>query len=267
MARLQTQYNGLSWKVVIGLAMVLAGSAFYSIAVLRKPVSLPGFMLVHRKFGHSGRHNPDHVPYAATGYTAGHAARCWQLTGADGARLKLLRASPYFNYVIDSLHAVLSDLGIPHDVVDHATPNDTANVYLTCQANEPTFYIGDRFIVYNFEQLQAVPVKEWRGSWDQFQARLRAAEKIFDYSQLNIQYLRDAMGLHAAHLPFGYMPMVSGQPEMTTRDINTVFLGLHNDKRKPWLKAITDIPHASSALVTVEKDCQGDSWLFTGPCW
>jgi hypothetical protein len=91
-------------------------------------------------------------------------------------------------------------------------------------------------IVYNLEQVSGTNV--WCSPV--YMALLSRCQ-VWDYSRRNITSLA-ALGVtsRAVHVPVGYMPQLARIPWDATQDIDVLFYGSLNDRRRKIIQALTD---------------------------
>lgn len=102
-----------------------------------------------------------------------------------------------------------------------------------------------RYIPFQLEQLSA------EGGWYNENVRLllQGAEDVWDYSLRNIGFLRE-LGIEAKYLPIGYHESLETIRPAEQRDIDILFYGTMNERRKKIIKSLKTIPRAKA--VTLE---------------
>ena len=93
-------------------------------------------------------------------------------------------------------------------------------------------------IIYNAEQVgSATGIEVQMKSFATFRER---GQLIWDYSQTNIAALRAAGLSHVVHCPVGYMPSMTKIDPATEQDIDILFYGSMNQRRREILTALKD---------------------------
>lgn len=177
-------------------------------------------------------------------------------TWIRGQELVLLKDKDafIFDYVVDALSHVFQELAIEHTVSDAFVPGSNAT-YIIFFTHEPQRRMPTRYIAYNFEQLTTT--KPWPA---EIFKKFREAVAVFDYSLENIKIL-NARGVHNTyHVPLGYTPtMESSLPSSTPKDVDVMFVGSLNRRRKMKLRRLVQ-PNNGNLTVAV-KMCFGEDLL------
>jgi hypothetical protein len=131
--------------------------------------------------------------------------------------LKILSTYDLLEFVLVAMQHSLEALGIPAKVVHHV--DDLNDTFIICTVADPGVPIPPKYIAYNFEQLQAHDhMKGHLNNYSPgFVERLRGAQQIWDYSQANVDLLRNKYGLTAHHLPVGYCKSMERGMDFSTR--------------------------------------------------
>jgi hypothetical protein len=142
--------------------------------------------------------------------------------------------TPVFVEVARLLSASLTDLGHPCNVSVNTLYPNAINILLGYQMAEEIKRIqGYPFIIYQLEQLLPGDAR-FRQTWLDLLPRARA---VWDYSTLNIEFLR-AHGFDGAkYLPLGYHPSMATIPH-AEQDIDVLFYGSAYDRRVRILEQI-----------------------------
>ncbi|MBD3392112.1 MAG: hypothetical protein GF418_08540 [Chitinivibrionales bacterium] len=132
------------------------------------------------------------------------------------------------------LKASLSDLGHACDIAVNSAAPDRTNILVGYHLlNSFDGMQGCRYIVYQLEQLGPGAV-ELTGV---MQKVLNGAESIWDYSSENILFLAER-GLEARLLPLGYHAALDRVDRGADKDIDVLFYGSLNSRRKAVLDAL-----------------------------
>jgi hypothetical protein len=88
-------------------------------------------------------------------------------------------------------------------------------------------------IIFNAEQL--TQVEPWaKDAWQQYEDFLQPYV-VWDYSETNVAHLRAKGGKHVVHCPLGYYPGLSCITPAPVEDIDVLFYGSLNERRKKLL--------------------------------
>lgn len=154
-------------------------------------------------------------------------------------KLVIYNQSPYFYYVSETIYNIFIKY-LKTDTIELINCNNkyelsNENIYLIfIPFNKLNINITpDRYIVYNFEQF--ITDKVWTETYIDF---LKKALCVIDYSVMNI-YKMNEYGINSFFLP--YIP--SGMNRYnnlsyTKKDIDVLFIGSLNNKRKKWLSKL-----------------------------
>jgi hypothetical protein len=156
-------------------------------------------------------------------------------------KLLIYNQSPYFYHISEVIYNFFSKhFGIEKVNLINCNTNHVfskEDIYLTfIPFNKLNINITpDKYIVYNFEQFTTD--KTWSEAYINF---LKKAIYVFDYSIKNVCKLHE-YGINCFFLP--YMP--SGINKFndlsnTKKDIDVLFIGNLNNKRRSWLKELTN---------------------------
>ncbi|WP_157782396.1 hypothetical protein [Sulfobacillus thermosulfidooxidans] len=89
-----------------------------------------------------------------------------------------------------------------------------------------------RVILYNLEQL---PTQ--LAGWKDYEILLRTYP-IWDYHTEHVTWMKDTWGIHARHVPLGYVPTWTRIPSHTTTDIDILFFGIMSSRRQAILNEL-----------------------------
>ncbi len=136
-----------------------------------------------------------------------------------------------FEEVAQSLSEAFAALGYDAPVVTDAAQVRGTAVALNAHMLAPGPLPFD-IIVYNLEQLYQTP-RLWTPAYTELMKRY----PVWDYSPFNIQALAEA-GIHATRCGIGYMPGLTRIAPAPLRDIDVLFIGAMNERRRQVLEAI-----------------------------
>jgi hypothetical protein len=156
------------------------------------------------------------------------------------------QGSLIFRELVFLLRGALSALG--HDCVIKANQLDPerTNVIIGYHLLQPGDYLTEyRYIPYQLEQLGA------KGGWYSEEVRriLEGAAEIWDYSEKNIAFLAEK-GIGARLLPIGYHEDLEIIEKGLEKDIDVLFYGSINERRKAVLDEMGRIPGARIGTLT-----------------
>lgn len=128
-------------------------------------------------------------------------------------------------------------LGFPCEIVVNDLNKDKVNILLGFHL--ASYFDGlkeHRYIPYQLEQLD---VKEgWYN--ENIKKLLENAFEVWDYSENNIEFL-EKLGIKAKHLPIGYHEKLENIKHPDIKDIDVLFYGSVNERRKSILEKLADI--------------------------
>ncbi|MEI9987813.1 MAG: hypothetical protein WDN69_34635 [Aliidongia sp.] len=158
--------------------------------------------------------------------------------------------------VMESLLHGLRALGVDVDLAENAARPDAINIVFMA------FYLGAEqilqlppdTILYNFEQAG--------GALNFLTAAFRAGlarYRIWDYSQRNMDRLQDLIGHERRQVvPVGYVPALSRIPRAAVQDIDVLFYGALNERRRAILTGLQQQSglrlHAVQGVYGAERD-------------
>jgi hypothetical protein len=151
----------------------------------------------------------------------------------------VLRQNPIFDNQLFAVYEALLELNMSVEWAHDFDVNDTKKIYITTMvpfmSKTPIKYIS-----YNWEQLGTDKVWE-NDVYDRF----RNALEVWDYSTINVKVLKEH-GIDAkiilpgsAILEGTVFPMDKNGPQIE-RDLDLVFIGDMNDRRKGFWKSVKD---------------------------
>ena len=156
-------------------------------------------------------------------------------------KLLIYNQSPYFYHISEAVynffikHLTIEKVELINCNTNHVFSKE--DVYLTfIPFNKLNINITpEKYIVYNFEQFTTDKI--WSESYINF---LKKAIYVIDYSINNVCKMND-YGINSFFLP--YMPSgVNKYNDLsnTKKDIDILFIGNLNNKRRSWLKELTN---------------------------
>lgn len=157
------------------------------------------------------------------------------------SKLLIYNQSPYFYHISEVVYNFfIKHLGIEKVNLINCNTNhifSTDDVYLTfIPFNKLNINITpDKYIVYNFEQFTTDKI--WSDSYINF---FKKAIYVLDYSISNVCKMNE-YGINSYFLP--YIPSgLNKYSELSTtkKDIDILFIGTLNNKRRLWLKELTN---------------------------
>jgi hypothetical protein len=155
------------------------------------------------------------------------------------AKLIIYNQSSYFYYISVSIYNIFKTYFSDDKIIlvncnsNHIISND--NLYLTfIPFNKTNMNIKpSKYIVYNFEQFTTDNC--WSNAYIDF---LKKALFVIDYSIKNVFKLHEK-GINAFFLPFRSDNSTKFKNlDNTKKDIDILFIGTLNNKRKEWLKKL-----------------------------
>jgi hypothetical protein len=139
-----------------------------------------------------------------------------------------------FREVLFLLRNSLRDLGCQVEIVPNQLAPDKVNIVIGYHLLDYGEYLRDvRYIPFQFEQLDT------KEGWysETVEKVLAGAEEIWDYSTVNIEFLKEK-GLEARHVPMGYHRDLEIVPRGLSKDIDVLFYGSVNERRKSLLEKL-----------------------------
>ena len=156
-------------------------------------------------------------------------------------RVSIVRPHAYlhseaFREVAESLHFTLLRLGHESAIVENRLDDDAQLILLGAHLLDRAGaeQLPDRAILYNLEQLN----EEFLGRTPVYAELLRRCT-VWDYSARNLQFL-SGLGVTAKHLPVGYVPELTRIGRAATPDIDVLFYGSVNERRRAVLQELSD---------------------------
>lgn len=163
--------------------------------------------------------------------------------------------SETFAELAETLHAAFLDLGTPTQVVEDRFDPSAVNLvlgwHLLSEAQEAA--LPPQCILYNLEQMD-----ERNRPFRDRLVRLSGRCEVWDYSRRNIDILHRA-GFPGSiqHVPIGTMPTLTRIPVAPYQDIDVLFYGSINERRRQVLQGLKDTGlrvHTAFGVYGAERD-------------
>lgn len=141
-----------------------------------------------------------------------------------------------FDEIVETLFHGVSALGHPVKVVDNEFGADGLTIVVGAHLlnSEVADALTPATVVYNFEQIDV------QTGWTE-PHRLRGLRRaiVWDYSARNLEYIRAFTGnTRLVHVPVGYVPHLTRIDSAALQDIDVLFYGSLNDRRRHVIDAI-----------------------------
>jgi hypothetical protein len=139
--------------------------------------------------------------------------------------------------VMESLYLALKLLGVDVDFAENQPRDGAINIYFMpfYLSEDQAKWLAPNSIVYNFEQIGG----EFDILTPGFRIALRRC-RVWDYSQRNLDRLAPFIGHDRVQVvPVGYAPALTRIPRAPLQDIDVLFYGAVNERRKALLDAMT----------------------------
>ncbi len=137
------------------------------------------------------------------------------------------------NEVVTSLFHGLLSLGCSVDIQENEPIGDGTNIFFRAHLLPPAWVseMPQGSIIYNFEQI--FERSPWVGS---VYRDLLSRVTVWDYSRRNLAAIGSIADPHHLHLvPVGYMPQLTRIPSAPVEDIDVLFYGVINPRRRAIL--------------------------------
>ena len=141
-----------------------------------------------------------------------------------------------FDEISETLETALRDLGQPVAVHWNRLPESGLNVVIGAHLLDPETAdsLGPETVVYNFEQIEQQTASTRP---DRLRPLRRAT--VWDYSARNLEMIRSLTGNpRLVHVPVGYVRELTRIEPAARQDIDVLFYGSTNDRRKRVLDRI-----------------------------
>lgn len=160
-----------------------------------------------------------------------------------------------FREVLFLLRNALRDLGNECEIKPNQLAPDRINIIVGYHLLEfgPQL-TACTYIPYQLEQLDA------HAGWYSDNARqiLEHAQTVWDFSEINIGFLAER-GIAAKHLPTGWHPSLEIISPADERDVDVLFYGSINERRKELLEALSE--HAKVKVLLGVFGQERDAWI------
>ena len=152
-------------------------------------------------------------------------------------RIKLVKCVPanimrgrVFDDVALPFFYALSRLGHQVEITNNALDATALNIVFGANIDPliPWLKDGPRCVIVNLEQFR-LEGGRWAGDEDYL--ALLAANEVWDYSESNVEFLKDRLGRSAAYFRFGYVPEMSRIRPNHDGGLDVLFYGALNDRR------------------------------------
>jgi len=165
------------------------------------------------------------------------------------------KGSMVFRELLFLLRDSLVSLG--HEAIIKANQLDPEkiNILLGYHLLNHGDYLKDyRYVPYQLEQLDAN--KGWYS--ENVRLLLRDATEIWDYSETNLRFLHE-QGVTAKCLPAGYYPSLEIVPHTPEKDVDVLFYGSINERRKVLLEKLSK--HVRVQVLNGVFGLERDEWI------
>lgn len=157
--------------------------------------------------------------------------------------------------VYETFKSYINNIGIVN-CCDHEMIYNDNIVYLTFYKFNDDVVYPKKYIVYNFEQLTTE--KKWSEEYINF---LRCASYVIDYSLSNVVWL-NSININSYFLPFETLDTkIYRSLKRYNKDIDVLFIGSLNDRRKRWLNKLINLNHQFTIKIITNK-FNKDSYEF-----
>lgn len=144
-----------------------------------------------------------------------------------------------FDDIILPLYHAFLRLGYSAETrVNSITPHSVNILFGSCRAPslEARHFPGNT-IIFNLEQLWS-PGCRWNNK--QYHEHLRSFS-VWEYSKRNVRYLSRVPGMKdVTHMPLGYVPEMTRLSQSFPQDVDVLFYGSINERRRKLLEQIQD---------------------------
>jgi hypothetical protein len=139
--------------------------------------------------------------------------------------------------VAETLVCGLRALGHPARLTVNGFLPDALNIVLAAHFLSPALIatLPANTVIYNLEQVED-SLFEWAPGLRDLFARF----EVWDYSKRNIEALRARGFINVRHLPIGYVPELTRVARADAQDIDVLFYGAVNERRRIVLRGLTE---------------------------
>lgn len=184
--------------------------------------------------------------------------------------IKILSNNKYFEIIVNALNYLFARYNKTRDEskqiiweitdkIDYLNIDDTYILFNPQNLN----LMPINYIIYNFEQL-TITVDNGMTNFDKtYWNKLQNAKYVWDYSQMNIEYLKVNHNINAIFFPMGWTPtMKQLNPIKWSERINTImFIGLMNERRRNFLKPIHTYFKEENLNMYLSNKCWNEEYI------
>ncbi len=155
------------------------------------------------------------------------------------------------------LHASLRTMGYPVEMTKNRLDPAATNIILGYHLIPSNVALrGYRYVIYQLEQLSRD--EGWFNAT--LRDRLAGAHAVWDFSQENVRFL-DALGIKATLLPVGYHAALETIEPDGVPDIDILFYGSVNDRRKAVLERLACLDDVAVKILFGVYGADRDAWI------
>jgi hypothetical protein len=176
--------------------------------------------------------------------------------------IKIYLNSKYFDIIANALEYIFrqnnnnSELQkIDYQIVDNIEECDDIYIIFNPKFINP---MPKKYIIYNFEQLENINLN------DEYITKFRNAIEIWEYSNINVKYLKDEYNIDSIFFPMGWTPtMYLKKIDSWSNRVNTIgFIGAINEKRINFLRPIHKYLKENNLNVYISDKCWNEEYLY-----
>ena len=143
---------------------------------------------------------------------------------------------PIFKDLAEAIHHGLTELGFTSYLSQSTIINEAQNILFGAHLIPDQSALPENSIIFNLEQLAS----DSHYCNENYFNCLKT-HTVWDYSQKNIDYLNDKhINSDAVLIPIGYSPSLYRIPKAAIQDIDVLFYGAINERRKKILNDLTN---------------------------
>jgi len=149
--------------------------------------------------------------------------------------IKIYSRHIVFKDIVNSLYYSIKNLGYKVSITDNIISNNE-DIYILIGAAEFIDIVPKRYIVFQFEQTN-ISYNNNKDIWftDKYIKLLKNADYVWDYSNDNINYLRNNFNIkNTFYVPIRYSVVLDNLPKIkeSNKDIDILFMGSINERRR-----------------------------------
>lgn len=149
--------------------------------------------------------------------------------------IKIYSRHIVFKDIVNSLYYSIKNLGYKVCITDNIISNNE-DIYILVGAAEFIDIVPKRYIVFQFEQTN-ISYNNNKDIWftDKYIKLLKNADYVWDYSNDNINYLRNNFDIkNTFYVPIRYSLILDNFPKIkeSNKDIDILFMGSINERRR-----------------------------------